>query len=479
MAAAAAVLAVLTGCETKSWIDPSELGRIEKTPLVVPILSKLLVGIEQDEIVAASARDVRAEDLAVPEVDFPLGAGDVLQIEINDLVQPGTQSVPIRRISPTGNITLPLVGELRLAGLSEFEAAEAINAAFRDGDFIQDARASVSVVQGVSRTFTAVGFVNQQGTYEIPKPDYRLWDALTAARGPSADQAVNYIYVIRNRSRAAVAPLPMPVEPAPADPGFDPLMPTSQSGGSGFFASFRQDAPVPTGPMMDESEPAAGPVVDDPLAPTNPGVADKVIEIEDAGAMPADPAMADPLAPVPLTPEELTASQAEPFAFASPNEPEDREVIRIPFEALLRRVELKYNIVIRPGDMIFVPSPPIGEYYMAGNVNRGGAYSLTARNITLQQAVASAGGLNQVAIPARTEIVRRIGNNHQVFVRVDLEKIAAGIEPDIYLKPNDLVRVGTNAGAPFLAALRNAFRFTYGFGFIYDRNFYDDGDNNN
>ena len=33
--------------------------------------------------------------------------------------------------------------------------------------------------------------------------------------------------------------------------------------------------------------------------------------------------------------------------------------------------------------------------------------------------------------------------------------------------------VGTNALAPFVAALRGAFRITYGFGFLYDRNFAD------
>jgi hypothetical protein len=38
--------------------------------------------------------------------------------------------------------------------------------------------------------------------------------------------------------------------------------------------------------------------------------------------------------------------------------------------------------------------------------------------------------------------------------------------------------VGTNAIAPFLAAFRAGFRITYGFGFIYDRNFYDQNNNN-
>jgi len=59
----------------------------------------------------------------------------------------------------------------------------------------------------------------------------------------------------------------------------------------------------------------------------------------------------------------------------------------------------------------------------------------------------------------------------EVFARVDIEKIFSGLEPDIYLKPDDQILVGTNAVAPFLAAARGAFRITYGFGFLYDRNY--------
>jgi len=58
-----------------------------------------------------------------------------------------------------------------------------------------------------------------------------------------------------------------------------------------------------------------------------------------------------------------------------------------------------------------------------------------------------------------------------VFVRINISKIWAGQQPDIYLKPNDIVFVGTDFIAPFVAAVRNSFRFTYGFGFLYDRDF--------
>jgi hypothetical protein len=59
-----------------------------------------------------------------------------------------------------------------------------------------------------------------------------------------------------------------------------------------------------------------------------------------------------------------------------------------------------------------------------------------------------------------------------------MDKVFSGTQPDIYLKPNDIVRVGTNAYAPFVAAFRNAFRITYGFGFLYDRNYAPNNNNN-
>jgi protein involved in polysaccharide export with SLBB domain len=81
-------------------------------------------------------------------------------------------------------------------------------------------------------------------------------------------------------------------------------------------------------------------------------------------------------------------------------------------------------------------------------VNRTGVYSLTARKITLKQAVAAAGGLDGLAIPQRTEIIRRIGADKEIFARVDLDKVFSGQQPDVFLKPNDQVRVGDECDRP-------------------------------
>jgi protein involved in polysaccharide export with SLBB domain len=133
----------------------------------------------------------------------------------------------------------------------------------------------------------------------------------------------------------------------------------------------------------------------------------------------------------------------------------------------------RYNIIIKPGDTIHVPVDIIGEFAIMGNVNRTGYIDITGRRMTLKMAVAAAGGLGPLASPKNVEVVRRIGSAREEIVMVNLDKIASGEQPDFFIKPNDLINVGTDVTARWRAVLRNAFRATYGFGFVYDRNFAD------
>ncbi len=187
---------------------------------------------------------------------------------------------------------------------------------------------------------------------------------------------------------------------------------------------------------------------------------------------PATPAPAQP--PVP----------ARPPALAWPREqkklPMDREweeaiqtrLIRIPADKLLAG-DPRYNIIVQPGDTIHVPVDIIGEFAIMGNVNRSGYIDLTGRPMTLKMAIAAAGGLGPLASPKNVEVIRRLGTAREEIVMVNLDKIASGEQPDFFIKPNDLINVGTDVTA------RKVFRGTAfqravcGFGFVYDRNFAD------
>jgi hypothetical protein len=145
-------------------------------------------------------------------------------------------------------------------------------------------------------------------------------------------------------------------------------------------------------------------------------------------------------------------------------------IIRIPADSLLGG-DPRYNIVIKPGDSIYIPVDIVGEFCIIGNVNSQGYVNLTGRPMTLKMAIAAAGGLGPLAWPKRCEVTRRIGKKREETVKVDLEKIARGEQPDFFIKPNDLINVGTHPTSMWRAVLRNAFRASYGFAFSYDRNF--------
>ncbi len=145
-------------------------------------------------------------------------------------------------------------------------------------------------------------------------------------------------------------------------------------------------------------------------------------------------------------------------------------LIKIPADKLMAG-DPRYNVVIKPGDTIYVPVDVIGEFCIMGNVNRAGFIGLTGRPMTLKMAIAAAGGLGPLAYPKTCEVVRRLGDDREEIVMVDLDKIASGEQPDFFIKPNDLINVGTHPTARWRATLRNAFRAAYGFAFVYDRNF--------
>jgi polysaccharide export outer membrane protein len=149
-----------------------------------------------------------------------------------------------------------------------------------------------------------------------------------------------------------------------------------------------------------------------------------------------------------------------------------RRIIRFDVRAL-QAGDPTQNVVLRDGDVVTIPAPLMGDFYMAGEVARPGVYSLTGRKITLLQAIAASGGLTAVAVPWRTEVIRRISETEEEIIYVDLSQIARGEVPDFYVQPEDLIRVGTDQGAIFNAVNRNAYRATYGVGAVYDTNFAD------
>jgi protein involved in polysaccharide export with SLBB domain len=165
------------------WIDPSEVGRYKKDPLIRPILDRLTSGIDEPDVMFAQSTDVKPDDLVVTPHDYQIGKGDLLAVSITDLVGPQVETLKQMRVSETGKISLPLIGQIQAEGLTEAQLEVAIQQAYADASLIAKAQVSVTVIEARNRTFSISDAVGAPGQYAIINSDFRLLDALVLARG--------------------------------------------------------------------------------------------------------------------------------------------------------------------------------------------------------------------------------------------------------------------------------------------------------
>jgi polysaccharide export outer membrane protein len=457
----AALFAGPIGCESDSWMDPSVVGRWEHTPITMPILDRIDV-IESRDTLPITLSEVSADDLRPDFNEYTISPSDTIAVIIFELVDPGQEAAYQRQVDATGLVRLPFVGPIKAAGKTASQLENYIAEVLERREIIRDATVSVILQNSTQNTFTVMASPLTGGTraglFTIPRPNFRLIDALAMANGiPDRTQR---LLVIRQTpltaDAAGVVPEGVgdegdePVEvlpPAPEDPSklIDELL-----------EGFDDGAGV---------DPVAAPKSQDPPAPAG---LDSGLESDSGQAQWVN-----------VGGEWVRVESAKSGGRGSGTTDIDSElgeivtqrVIEVPYDRL-NAGDMRYNVVIRPGDIIKIPGQQGGFVYLGGAVNRPGAYNIPGeKDLTLKQLIFSGGGVSAIGIPERVDLIRRIGNDQEATVRINLRAIFNGTEPDLFLKANDMINVGTNAVATPLAIFRNGLRMTYGFGFVLDRNF--------
>lgn len=111
----------------------------------------------------------------------------------------------------------------------------------------------------------------------------------------------------------------------------------------------------------------------------------------------------------PVLPPEVT--QEREAAGAAP-----AEVSRIDIRRL-QAGELAQNLVLRPGDTVFIPQAP--KVFVSGEVRNPGAYPF-APGMTVRQAISLAGGFTEHASAGRLRVVRQSeGKPREIKVKID------------------------------------------------------------
>lgn len=435
----------LSGCAGWKVTDPvGALGRWKSQPAQQPILQTLSAAEEAVDQDFANAEDPTPEDLQVIAEDYPVGPGDTIDIQIFELLRPDTPQGERVMVDDLGFINITYVGQIKAEGLTAVELIERIKEILYP-NILKDPQVTVTVLTKMHRTFSIIGAVREPQRYRLEKADFRLLQALAQARD-IYNTNIPYVYVLRR---------PLASELIESIEGEEAKLEDSLQ------AEPAKLAPPQLSPEEDLEE----------LLKAIPGKS-----VEDDNANTPNVLHFSDMASGSSSRKQAGRERHKGFDFSTVSSgkklPFAGRVIKIPL-ADLRAGNANYDVVIRNNDVIHVPLPEFGFYYMMGNVNRPGAYQLGTTPVTLTQAIAGAGSLGALAAPSKVDITRRIGEHKQQIVQVDLAKIFAGIQPDYYIKNNDTINVGTSPVSPWMAIIRNGFRATYGFGFVYDRNYAD------
>ncbi len=536
--AGAAGLAGL-GCNADSWFDPSVVGYWEETPTTMPILDRIAAIEDKTPDLVETSPPVREDliagaqpyrlgpgddiEIRIPnfeqigfESQYPrqidqrgyvtlprvgqvylLGKTDIeaqdaiaLTIRTAEIMQ--TPSVSVIVQSPR-QLTFTILGGVRAPGVfivnkPDYRLLDAIGAA----QGIDESAEKLFVVRQIALSGEATG--------QAPPPPTSPSTQPVTAPPVNPESLFEEIQKLTDPKAPAGTNPPTPTTPSTTPP------PAPTGGGLGVMSS---------GPKVLDGERRAstytGLQPEKAPAPSEPKPAPPVDLIDSNEPTKATAPSPSP-APAPNAPPERTpeahaprptsgarakarwvflngqwTKDVAPAAPAVPGMPTDplagepagknlmtQRVIEVPIRALLAG-QSDVNIVIRPGDVVRVPTPSTGVVYVGGQVARPGTFSLPVTGkLTLIRVIDAAGGLSQLGIPERVELTRMVGSNREATILLNMRAISERTQPDVILKADDRINVGTNFWAFPLAIIRNGFRMSYGFGFLIDRNFGND-----
>jgi polysaccharide export outer membrane protein len=126
---------------------------------------------------AAQAQSVANGSSAAAE--YRLGSGDIIRVVVYQ-----NQDLTLEtRVSESGTVSYPLLGTIRIGGLSPSQAEKLIADGLKNGNFVKNPQVTIILLQVKGNQASVLGQVNRPGRYPIEVADMRLTDLLANAGG--------------------------------------------------------------------------------------------------------------------------------------------------------------------------------------------------------------------------------------------------------------------------------------------------------
>jgi polysaccharide biosynthesis/export protein len=292
-------------------------------------------------IIAALAAGITGRSQAQ---GYTVGAADELQVSVWGLKDLSADAV----VLPDGTISLPLIGQVKVAGLDLQHVQETLSQ--RYAEFILEPRVTVVVRNLGTITVSIVGDVNKPGPVALVRRSKAL-DAIAAAGGLIKGGAADQAQIVRGSGQ--VIPL-------------DDLQ-----------ATLRGD---------EQANP-----------PLEPGdvlvVKEDVTNIATVTGQVNKPGLVLHLrqAPTLLEALSLAGGLSEHAGLDGRIIRKSGETIPADLGALLLRGDLSENVRLQPGDVIIVPEGP-SQIFVVGGVKNPGAFRVTGE-VSALEALSMAGGV--------------------------------------------------------------------------------------
>ncbi|MES1195770.1 MAG: polysaccharide export protein EpsE [Steroidobacter sp.] len=129
--------------------------------------------------------------LCAHAADYQLGASDLLHINVFDHPELALDV----RVSQSGNISYPLIGEVHVDGLSTHQAEELLATKLHEGGFIKQPQVSILVGDFQSQKVSVIGQVGKPGQYPLIGSQ-KVLDVLALASGILPDSAADQATLI-------------------------------------------------------------------------------------------------------------------------------------------------------------------------------------------------------------------------------------------------------------------------------------------
>jgi polysaccharide export outer membrane protein len=127
----------------------------------------------------AQAQAGAAAAAAAAPAEYRLGAGDIVRV----VVYQNPDLTLETRVSESGVISYPLIGNVRIGGLGVSAAEKLIADGLKSGNFVKSPQVTLILMQVKGNQASVLGQVNRPGRYPIETADMRMTDLLANAGG--------------------------------------------------------------------------------------------------------------------------------------------------------------------------------------------------------------------------------------------------------------------------------------------------------